>query len=194
MLALPPALPRPHMRLFKTWLKWPRDVRCLAPGLDTAEILANGPEQAEAAHWSEVVLVEDMVFALHRDGTVTRLTHVIVAPHGDQNPAGWDGRSHLYDRRKAPITVRQALVHLPDGTRRRAQQVHAQLDLNTSGVKLTYSPLRPGVICELEIQGEYFIHDAVGPVMWTYLLQQTMAPCRRRRFTFAIAEPFAGAL
>ena len=182
------------MRLFKTWLKWPRDVRCFAPRLDTAEILANRPELAEAAHWSEVVLLEDMVFALHRDGTVTRLTHVIVAPHGDQNLAEWDERSHLYDRRKAAITVRQALVHLPDGTRRRAQQVHAQLDLNTSGVKLTYSPLRPGVIVELEIQEDYFIHDDVGPVMWTYLLQQTMAPCRRRRFTFAIAEPFAGAL
>jgi hypothetical protein len=121
-----------------------------------------------------------MVFALHRDGTVTRLTHVIVAPHGDQNLAEWDEITRLFDRRKSSITVRQALVHLPDGTERKAQQVQAQLDLHTSGLKLTYSPLRPGVIVELDIQEDFFVHDDVGPVMWNHLLQQTLAPCRRR--------------
>ncbi len=194
MHALPPSLPRPYMRLFRTWLKWPRDVRRFAPRISATDVLAHRPDLAESAHWSEVVLLEDMVFALHRDGTVTRLTHVIVAPHGDQNLAEWDEITRLYDRRKSAITVRQAVVHLPDGGERKAQQVHAQLDLNTSGVKLTYSPLRPGVIVELEIQEDYFVHDEVGPVMWNHLLQQTLAPCRRRRFTFAIAEPFAATL
>ena len=61
------------MRLFRTWLKWPRDVRRFAPRIDTAEVLAHRPDLADAAHWSEIVLLEDMVFALHRDGTVTRL-------------------------------------------------------------------------------------------------------------------------
>jgi hypothetical protein len=182
------------MRLFRTWLKWPRDVRRFAPRISTADVLANRPDPAEAAHWSEVVLLEDMVFALHRDGTVTRLTHVVVAPHGDQNLAEWDERSHLFDRRKAAYTVRQAVVHLPDGTHRKAQQVQAQLDLNTRGIKLTFAPLRPGVVVEFEIQEDWFVHDDVGPVMWNYLLQQTLAPCRRRRFTFAIAEPFAATL
>jgi len=194
MHALPPSLPRPYKRLFKTWLRWPRDVRCFAPRVNTAEVLANRPDLAEAAHWSEIVLLEDMVFALHRDGTVTRLTHVIVAPHGDQNLAEWDEKSQLFDRRKTAFTVRHAVVHLPDGTQRKAQQVQAQLDLNTRGFKLTFSPLRPGVIVELEIQEDGFVHDDAGPVMWTHLLQQTLAPCRRRRFTFAIAEPFTGAL
>src|SRR4029450_4815430 len=148
MHALPPSLPRPHMRLFRTWLKWPRDVRCFAPRINTAEVLANRPELADAAHWSEIVLLENIVSACHRAGTVPRLTHVIVAPHGDQNLAEWDEITRLVDRRKSAITVRRALVHLPDGTERKAQQVLAQLDLNTSGIKLTYSPLRPGVIAE----------------------------------------------
>lgn len=192
MNALPAALPRPHMRLFKTWLKWPRDVRCFAPRINTAELLANPPDPAEAAHWTEIVLLEDMVFALHRDGTTTRLTHVIVAPHGDQNLAQFDEMPRLYDRRKAAFTVRKAVVHLPDGSERRAQQVQTQVDLNTNMFRLSFAPLRPGVIVELEIQEDFFVPDDVGPAMWTDLLLQTMAPCRRRRLTLAVAPPFAG--
>jgi hypothetical protein len=139
-------------------------------------------------------LLEDMVFALHRDGTVTRLTHVIVAPHGDHNLAQWDEITRLFDPRKAAIAVRQAIVHLPDGTQRKAQQGRALLGPNSRGMKLTFSPLRPGVIVELEIQEDFFNHDDVGPVMWTHLVQRTLAPCRRRRFTFAVAEPFVGKL
>jgi hypothetical protein len=194
MHSQPAALPRPYLRLFKTWLKWPRDVRCFAPRIDAAQFLANRPDAAEAAHWTEIVLLEDMIFALHRDGTVTRLTHVIIAPHGDQNLAEWDEINRFYDRRKSSVTVRRAVIHLPDGSERRAQRLQMQLDLHTSGLKLTYSPLRPGVIVELEIQDDTFVHDDVGPAMWTNLALQALAPCRRRRLTIAVAEPFAGRL
>jgi hypothetical protein len=191
MHAFSPALPRPGWRLLRTWLKWPRDVRRFAPRIDSAEFLANPPDPAETAHWSEVVLLEDMLFVLHRDGTVTRRTHAIIAPHGDQNLAEWDEIPRVFDRRKTAVTVRKAAVHLPDGSERKAHKVQAQLDQHTSGLKLSFAPLRPGVIVELEIQEDQFVPDAVGPVLWTHLMLRTLAPCRRRRLMVAVAAPFA---
>ena len=180
--------------MLKTLLKWPRDVRQFAPRIDAKELLASRPDLAETAHWGEVILLEDLIVALHRDGTATWLTHAVKAPHGDQNLAEWDEFMRVYDRRKALVTVRTAKVHLPDGTSRPAQRLLAPLDANQNGIKLRFAPLRPGVIVELELQEESFVPDDCGPASWVNFMLQTVWPCRRRRITLAVAEPFTGRL
>ncbi len=182
--------PRPRRRLLKTLLKWPRNVRAFAPRIATDEVLGNRPDLAEAAHWGEVALLEDFAVALHRDGTASWLTHVITAPHGDQNLAEWDDVTRLFDQRKMRPTIRRAVTYMPDGSQRKAKKVVAPLNAHERVMKLTYAPLRPGVIVELEMQEDEFVPDPSGPGLWANFSLQWLWPCRRRRITVAVAKPF----
>lgn len=191
MDASPASLPNPRPRLLRTWLKWCRPVRAFAPRFDTAAALANLPDLAEAAHWGEVTLLEDVVVALHRDGTTSWLTHTVTMPHGDQNLADWDEVIRVFDPKKIRLALRKAVVYLPDGTQRKATRQVLPANGSERSMKLTFAPLRPGVVVEFEMQEDQFTPDEVGPALWMNFAMQSFTPCRRRRFTAAIAEPFA---
>jgi hypothetical protein len=184
-------LPQPRSRLWGTRLKWPRDVRRFAPRLDAAELLQELPDSAEAAHWGQVSLLEDLVVALHRDGTATWLTHAIIAPHGNEFLAEWDQIARLYDRSASAYRVGIARIHLPDGTSRPAVKKVQRFGLKNRALNLTFAPLRPGVVVEMEMQRDSFVPDDIGPAVWENFLLQSLWPCRRRRITIAISEPFA---
>jgi hypothetical protein len=160
----------------------------------SSEVLTKRPDLAEAAHWGEVVLLEDYVVALHRDGTTSWLTHVITVPHGDQNLADWDDVSRVYDQRKLRPDVRRAVVYLPDGSSRKASKTVAPVNAHERNLKLMFAPLRPGVAVELEMQEDQFVPEESGPGLWANFNLQSFWPCRRRRVTVAIAEPFSASI
>jgi hypothetical protein len=167
--------------------------------------LADPPDLAEAAHWGELVLLEDVVVALHRDGTTSRRMHLVTVPFGDANLAEWDEKGVVYDPRRWRPTVKRAQVYLPDDqgvflppgvkrmprarTRKAAKQV-GQVTARDWGLKLVFSPLRPGVVVEFEHQVDHFVPDEAGPVVWGDFVLHWLWPCRRRRLTLAVAEPF----
>jgi hypothetical protein len=184
-------LPAPHARLWSTLFRWPRNVRRFAPRIDLDEVVAGLPDPAEAAHWGEVMLLEDLLVALHRDGTTTHLTHIITAPHADSRLAEWDEVSHVYEAGVERPTVHLARVRLPDGSFRGAQRMDVPVSRTERCLKHVFAPLRPGVLVEFEQQVDYFKPEEVGPVMYSQFLLESLHPCRRRRITVAVAEPFA---
>ena len=83
-------VPKPRRRLLRTLLKRPRKLRAIAPRMEFAEATAALPDLQEVGQWGQVVLASDTVIVLHRDGTVTRLFHIITTLAGDQDLAEWD--------------------------------------------------------------------------------------------------------
>lgn len=140
--------------------------------------------------WGQVVLLNDGIVALHRDGTVSRLFHTMTALYGDQDLAEWDEVVREYDTRQSRETIRRACVHLPDGTTRKSKTTIAQLDAHVRAIHLTFFPLRPGIVLELEEQFDRFTPFELGPGVWSQLFLQGPAPRLRTRVTFAIAKPF----
>jgi hypothetical protein len=175
----------------KTLLKWPRWLRRFAPRISLEEVLRNRPDDAVIAHWGEYVLLSDVVVALHRDGTTSGLNHEITIPWGDQNLANWDEVTCVFEPRRCYPTLRRAVVHLPDGSRRKAKKFIAPVSPTERAVSLTFAPLRPGVVVEFEEQLDQFKQLDVGPFLWEQFPLQTQFPCARRRVTVAIAQPFA---
>ncbi|MBW3600775.1 MAG: transglutaminase domain-containing protein [Planctomycetes bacterium] len=205
MTATPVPTPRPRRKLLKTWLRRPRSLERFAPRISAEEVLADPPDPAEAAHWGEYVLLEDLVVALHRDGTASRRMHLVTMPHGDQNLAEWDEKGGLYDPRKWRPTVRRAAVYVPDETgrflppgarripkkqRRKAKKHVWQATMRDWAMRLVFAPLRPGVAVEFDHQIDHFVPDEAGPVVWGDFVLHWLWPCRRRRITLAVAEPF----
>ncbi len=205
MTGTPVVTPRPRRKLLKTFFRRPRNLAPFAPPIPAEEVLAAPPDLAEAAHWGEMVLLEDLVVALHRDGTASRRMHLITVPHGDQNLSEWDEKGVVYDPRRWKPTVKQAQVYLPDEAgrflqpdakqipkrqRRKAQKHMGQMTMRDWGLKLVFSPLRPGVAVEFDHQIDHFVPDEAGPVAWGDFVLRWMWPCRRRRITLAVAEPF----
>ena len=183
-------LPRPYRRLLRTLCRTARNLRTIVPRISFEEAARQIPDSEEAAHWGEVILLEDLAVVLHRDGTTSWRTHSITMPWGDQNLAEWDEIIRVYPPFRWHPTVRRAVVHLPDGTQRKAKKKVASASTTERGLSLTFAPLRPGVIVEFEEQVDYFRTEEVGPAMWAQYLLQTMCPCRQRRITVAVAEPF----
>lgn len=184
-------MPKPRARLLRTWLKWPRPIRMFAPRLSTEDALAHLPDLAEVAHWGEAILFEDFIIALHRDGTTSWLTHVLTMPYGNENLAEWDEVRQPYDERKTRLSLRKAVVHVPGGREYKATSEFVPLNAHQREMKLTFAPLRPGVVIEFESQDDQFVPDEVGPAIWSKFPLCTFVPCRLRRFTAAIAEPFS---
>ena len=148
------------------------------------------PDGAEAGHWGQVILLNDTVVALHRDGTVSRLMHLITLLHGEQQLADWDDVTRDYDRRVALETVRTAGIHLPDGSWSKAAKTVLSLDPRQRVVNVAFHPLRPGVVLEFEAQFDRFRPFEMATGLWTQMFIQGPAPQRRFRFTVAVAEPF----
>ena len=115
-------LPRPYRLLLRTLCRIPRNLRTIVPRISFDEATRQMPESDEAAHWGEVLLLEDMAVAMHRDGTTSWYTHTITMPWGDQNLAEWDEIIRVYPPFRWHPTVRRAVVHLPDGTQRKAKK------------------------------------------------------------------------
>ena len=184
------SIPKPRRRLLRTLLKRPRKIRRFAPRISFEEAAATLPDLQETGHWGQVVLLSDLVIALHRDGTVSRLFHLTTMLHGDHDLAEWDEVTRDYDPRNSLETVRRSLVHLPDGTKRKAKRTVTPVDPHTRVVSLTFLPLRPGVVLEFEEQYDHFVPLDVAPGIWDQMFLQGPAPCRRLRFTVAVSQPF----
>ena len=186
-------MPQPRARLLRTWLKWPRPLRAFAPRLSTEDALVNLPDLAEMAHWGEVILFDRLcrLRCITRDGNAPRLTHVLTMPHGNENLAEWDDVRQPFDERKTRLTLRKAVVHLPDGSQHKARSEFVPINAHLRELRLTFAPLRPGVVIEWECQDDQFVPDEVGPAIWSKFSLQPFVPCLRRRITVAIADPFA---
>ncbi|MEX0703872.1 MAG: DUF3857 domain-containing protein [Planctomycetales bacterium] len=183
--------PPPRRRLLRTLLKRPRNLARFASPIAAGEILSVRPEAAVAAHWGQAILLHDSVLALHRDGTMSHRQHLVTMLSGDAELAAWDELGRTYDSRTSRHAIHRAVVHLPDGSHRDAERTAAALDAHSRVISLTFQPLRPGVIVELEEQYDQFVPGEVGPGVWDQVFLQRPAPLGRMRFTAAIAGPFA---
>ena len=183
-------IPRPRRKLLRTWLKRPRPVRLFAKRINLLEVLSPRPENDELAHWGEYILLEDIIVALHRDGTTTWHTHLISMPYRDESLAMWDHVHHPYMLKKTRLQVPRAVVYTPDGDIYRAHAKTLQVAPQARILKLSFAPLRPGVIVEYEMQDDQFIPSSQLPGIITSFIQRGNVPCRRRRLTVAIAEPY----
>jgi len=188
------SIPKPQRRLFGTRFKRPRNLRRFAPRITFEGVQSQLADRGDVANWGQVVLLNDAVVALHRDGTVSRLFHTITALYGDQDLAEWDEVVREYDQRNSRETIRRACVHLPDGTSRTAQKVSALIDEHTRAIHLTFFPLRPGIVLELEEQFDRFTPYELAPGAWSQMFLQGPAPRMRTRLTIAVAEPFSAAI
>lgn len=184
-----PNIPKPRARLIRTWLKSARNVRRFAPRISFEESAASMPDPSVAAHFGQAVLLTDAITALHRDGTVTKLFHVIAMLHGDRDLADYDDVVRPYNHKNSLHTIQQAVVHLPDGGQRKAKRIRENVNAKTKAIGLTFYPLRPNVIVELEEQNDRFVPYETGPSVWDQMLLGG-PPCQRMRYTLAIAEPF----
>jgi hypothetical protein len=193
MTTTPSLVPRPRRRLLRTLLKWPRDLRPFATPIPFESLASSVPSAEEAAAWSEVILLEDTLAVLHRDGTVTRSGHYISMLHGAEALARWDQVTRYYDRRAWRPTARRAQLYLPDGRRVQATKVDRPLDAQGMNrmLHVTFNQLRPGVILEWQEQNDWFQPDPVAPYLCGDFFHRTAIPCRHRRYTVAVAEPFA---
>src|SRR5262245_55545865 len=90
-------LPKRRRRLWRTLFHRPRDIAPFAPPVSFEEVASPPPQEAQVAHWGEVILLEDHASILHRDGTITYSVHHIALLQGDLNLAPWDQVSWVYD-------------------------------------------------------------------------------------------------
>jgi hypothetical protein len=188
--------PQPRMRLLRTLLRMARPLRQFAPRVEV-DLRTNAPDPAIAAHWGEHILLEDIIAVQHRDGTASLLRHFMTQLHSSDALAPWDEIIRTFDARRELIKVHCARLFLPDGTTRNAtKQLHVvaapDAGPNRHGRVLqhVFSPLRPGAILEFEEQFDEFRLGDLGPTMWNQFHFLTGTPCRFRRFTIAVAEPF----
>jgi hypothetical protein len=189
-------MPRPGKRLWRTLFRKPRTLHPFALPISFQDITQALPSLEEASQWGEVMILEDHVSALHRDGTITYGVHNITLLHGDWNLAQWDEVRWFYQPKNWRVTVHRAQLYLDDGNIQPAG-VHDQMVDASQGVRLrqlTFGPLRRGVILEFDYQEDHFVPGPMGPCQWGQFFLQTGPPCRRRRFTIAVSQPFAATL
>jgi hypothetical protein len=191
------AYPKPRFKLWRTLFKRPRSARRFAPRLRVSP-LTDAPAPESVAHWGEHIILEDTVTALHRDGTATSHFHYVTQVSSDGALAGWDELFRSYDTRRESHRILSARLMTPDGRWHRAfKKTHTVPAPGTEGnvygrtIQLRFGPLRPGVIIELEESFDGFKVEAFGPTIANQIYLRTGAPCKRRRFTFAVAKPFA---
>src|SRR5258706_523130 len=84
------ALPAKRRRLWRTFFRRPRDLGCFTPRISFQEVAATLPSIEEAGHWGEVILLEDHISVLHRDGTISYGVHNVTMLQGEWNLAQWD--------------------------------------------------------------------------------------------------------
>jgi len=177
---------KPKRKLWRTRFKMARNTLCFAPRISYSDVCQPAVSEEELQHWGECILLSDSTAVLHRDGTVTRRAHNITALYANESLAHWDEVYRFYDRQTALHKIQTAKVYLPDGSVRKAKKVvqpYGQTAVN-------FYPLRPGVTVELEEQQDYFIPDRIAACLWGQEYFQFSIPCRRLRYTVAVAEPF----
>lgn len=178
---------KPKRKLWRTRFKMARKTFQFAPRISVEEVRQPDISDDELQHWGEYILLSDSVCVLHRDGTITRRTHNLTKLYANESLSQWDEVYRIYDRQTSLHKIQTAKVYLPDGSVRKAQKVvqpYGQTSVN-------FYPLRPGVTVELEEQQDFFIPDRIAPCMWGQEFFRFAIPCRRLRFTVAIAEPFS---
>ena len=185
-------LPRPRRRLWRTFLKQPRDLSRFAPSIPFDSVARQPPDKETLGRWGQDFLLDDRLVVLHRDGTASYLQHTITALHSPAKIAEWDTIKRPYDRRTYQATVHHASVTQP-GDQPRPAKIRNRLQ-DRSGYLLSmdveFKPLQPGVTVELAEQWDYYIPDQFGPGVWGGFPFYSDAPCRHRRFTLAVARPF----
>ena len=100
---------------------------------------------------------QDIATALHRDGTITTLRHVITQLHGAEHLAAWDETVRSYDARRERHQILEARLLTPENSwinaERHTHTVSApgpRANRNGRTIVVRFSPLRPGVIVEFE--------------------------------------------
>jgi len=164
-----------------------RKTSAFAPRISIDKILQPEVSTEELQHWGEYILLSDSVSVLHRDGTITRRAHNVTKLFANESLAAWDEVDRFYDRQTSLHKIHSAKVYLPDGSTKKARIIahpYGQTSVN-------YYPLRPSVTVELEEQQDFFIPDRIAACMWDLEYFRFAIPCRRLRFTVAVAEPFS---
>ncbi|WP_144981603.1 transglutaminase domain-containing protein [Gimesia aquarii] len=178
---------KPKRKLWRTRFKMARSTFSFATRIPYQEVCQPEVSEEELQHWGEYILLSDSVCVLHRDGTITRRAHNLTKLHANESLAQWDEVYRFYDRQTSLYKIQTAKVHLPDGSSKKAKKVvqpYGQTYLN-------FYPLRPGVTVEFEEQQDFFTPDRIAACMWGQEFLRFAIPCRRLRFTVAIAEPFS---
>lgn len=183
--------------MLRTTLRIPRNLRRLAPRIETDLSPEQLPGTEELRRFGEVCLLEDFVAVLHADGSTSELAHTVAMPYGEQELASWDETLNPFHKKECTYKCRTAHVIEPGGRVTKAKQSVVPFDPEQRGGATPYrvavtrfAPLRPGVVVELELQRDWWVTDPLGPHLWRQYLLHTAGPCRRRRFTVAVAEKF----
>ena len=191
-----PGHPKPRWKLLRSMLRMARPIRRFAPRLHVNPMIdAADPESV--AHWGEHMIFEDVATVLHRDGTISSIYHLATQLHGDQPLAAWDEVVRSFDVRRERQRIATARLFFPDSGWVKAGQKTYTVSVpgpvaNTYGrtIVARYQPLRPGVIIEYEELYDSFKVDDSGPMFANNFFLRTGPPCRRRRYTTAVAKPF----
>jgi hypothetical protein len=185
-------LPAPRSRLWSTWFGRRRSLEPFIESIPFEAVRQSMPSVEEAAHFGEAILLEDHISVLHRDGTITYGVHYISMLHGDMNLAGWEQAAWYYHPKAWRPTVHHACVRFAEGGSQQAQVYDRVIDPTTKlrMTQVVFGPLRRGVIAEIAYQMDHFQPQPQGPCNWGQFFLQTAAPCRRRRYTVAVAAPF----
>lgn len=178
---------KPKRKLWRTRFKMARKTSAIAPRIAVDKIRQSEISDEELQHWGETILLSDTVCVLHRDGTITRRAHHVTKLYANESLAQWDEVYRFYDRQTSLHKIHSAKVYLPEGSVKKAKKV-VQPFGQTS---INFYPLRPGVTVELDEQQDYFTPDRIAACMWGQEFFRFAIPCRRLRFTVAVAKPFS---
>ncbi|MBE7463624.1 MAG: DUF3857 domain-containing protein [Planctomycetes bacterium] len=172
-------------------------MRQFAPRIGLETFLER-PSALEAAHCGEVLLLEDNIAVMHRDGTVTNLSHTISQLYGVKNLSAWDQLTYVFDPSYWKPTILKAVSFPAELPAKKALETHAAYQSapgivvpNLRVIQIQFSHLRPQTLVEYEIQQDFFRPEEALPALWRNFYLRTSAPCRRRRITIAVAKPFA---
>ncbi len=186
-----------RMKLWRTLFRQPRPLRRFAPKIDF-DPKQHIPDLEVAAQWGEQIIIEDIATVLHRDGTSSSLRRLVTQLYGAEQLGSWDELVRSFDARRESFVVKKAKLYFPDGTWRNAENKKYTTPVpgeraNNHGrtIVLRFYPLRPGVTIEYEEQYDEFRLHEFGHDVASHIYLQTGAPCLHRRFTVAIAKPFA---
>jgi hypothetical protein len=115
-----PELPRPKWKLWRTRLRWRRNLDPISPPISIDEVLSPRPREDDLAHWGQYGLLEDFVTVLHRDGTASYRRRWVIILHAVKQIEAWERFQYVFDRRTWRFTIPRARIILPNGRQRSA--------------------------------------------------------------------------
>ena len=181
--------------MWQTWLKQPRNVKRFAVPISFKLSEVDVPSQEAVQPFGEHILLEDIVVALHADGTVSERTHLVTMLVGDESLSRWDKpQFHMLDHR-GKWSVEHSKLYNPEG---KVKRIRPQRDRfpHSDGrrmrpstlLTLNYKPLKPGVIVDEATQNDHWVAGELGPHLYRDFFMQTPAPCDHRRITVAVSQ------